>query len=307
MECITSTSFSVLINGSTHGYFYPKKGIRQKDPSSPYNFILCMEQLIKHFNEMATTPKSHVGIMSSLGGFKISNLVFADNCLLFARATTKGARNVLHVLNMFAKTSGQKVNFHKSSLYFSENTNAQTRNAIVNVLHIQHKNTIGKYLGIYNIVFWKDPVNECELIKRIKQKLAGWKTNTLSKAGRLTLIKSNLFGMPNHIMSCFKCPTRVTKNLNECRDFFWGRDRKLKPMAWKKVCTSKDHGGLGVRGVGHFNNACLATLVWKVLKDENNWWVQIVKRKHLKKDDFFSCKVKQNHSLAWKRILNSRH
>ncbi|RXH71753.1 hypothetical protein DVH24_025254 [Malus domestica] len=135
-----------------------------------------------------------------------------------------GARNVLHVLNMFAKASGQKINFHKSSLNFLENTNAQTRNAIVNVLHIQHKTTISKYLGIHNIVFWKDP-----------QKLAGWKANTLSKARRLTLIKSNLSSMLNHIMPCFKCPTRVT---NECRDFFWGRDRNTRPFGNSLVSDS---------------------------------------------------------------------
>lgn len=31
--------------------------------------------------------------------------MFADDCLLFA--TTKGARHVLDILNMFAKASGQ--------------------------------------------------------------------------------------------------------------------------------------------------------------------------------------------------------
>ncbi|RXH73879.1 hypothetical protein DVH24_016701 [Malus domestica] len=30
----------------------------------------------------------------------------------------------------------------------------------------------------------------------------------------------------------------------------------------------------------------------------NNWWVQIVKQKYLRQEDFLGCKVKQNHSLA---------
>lgn len=85
----------ILINGSAHGYFYPSRGIRQGDPLSPYIFIPCMEPLILHPNLLAIKSKNHVGILSSPGGFRVSNLVFADDCLLFAKATTKGARNII--------------------------------------------------------------------------------------------------------------------------------------------------------------------------------------------------------------------
>lgn len=142
MECVTSTSFSILINGYAHGYFFPKRGIRQGDPPSPYIFILCMEPLIRHFNMQATNPKSHVGILSSPRGYRIFNLVFADDCLLFAKATSKGAKHILHLLNLLSSTAGQQVNFHKSSIYFSNNTNNQVRCSIVNILNIQHKTTI---------------------------------------------------------------------------------------------------------------------------------------------------------------------
>ncbi|KAL6205092.1 hypothetical protein ACLB2K_022356 [Fragaria x ananassa] len=40
---------------------------------------------------------------------------------------------------------------------------------------IQHKATIGKYLGVHNIVFWKDPVNANGLLQKINDKLAGSK------------------------------------------------------------------------------------------------------------------------------------
>ena len=112
MECIKSSSFSILINGSPHGYFYPKCGIRQGDPLSPYIFLfLLWNRLLDILIIWLLPPKSHVGILSSPGGFRISNLVFADDCLLFAQATPKGVRNVFQILKMFAPTVGQQVIF----------------------------------------------------------------------------------------------------------------------------------------------------------------------------------------------------
>ena len=82
-----------------------------------------MEPLIRSLNELAYTPKPHISLLTSPFGYKVSNLVFADDCLIFAKATIKGARNVLEVLNKFA--------------------NDLLKNDIVNILQIQHKTTIG--------------------------------------------------------------------------------------------------------------------------------------------------------------------
>lgn len=136
MNCITSSSFSVLVNGSPSDFITPSRGIRQGDPLSPYIFILCMKPFIRHCNALASASKTNVGILSSPRGFRISNLVFADDCLIFAKVTLVAARNINKLLISFSKVSGQKINFHKSTVYFSNNVSASSRSNLSNIMQI---------------------------------------------------------------------------------------------------------------------------------------------------------------------------
>jgi hypothetical protein len=75
--------FSVLVNGSPHGFFSSFRRLRQGDPLSPLFFVFVMEAL----NRMISTAVSE-GLLEAfkVGNDTLSHLLLADDTLIFCNA-----------------------------------------------------------------------------------------------------------------------------------------------------------------------------------------------------------------------------
>ena len=131
--CISSSSFSILINDNPFGLFSPKRGLKQGDPLSHFLFILGAEVLSRLLfkEEVAGNIK---GLKISRTTPAIHHLLFADDLLIFGKATPKEATYIHSCLKKYCLWSGQSINNGKSSIKFSRNINLAFADLILDIL-----------------------------------------------------------------------------------------------------------------------------------------------------------------------------
>lgn len=100
-QCLSSVSFSLLLNGSPFGLFIPSRGLRQGDPLSPFLFILGMEVLSRLLMRAETSGSIH-GVKISRSAPLIPHLLFADDTMVFSRATIEEVAAVVSVFATFS-------------------------------------------------------------------------------------------------------------------------------------------------------------------------------------------------------------
>jgi hypothetical protein len=82
MACVTTATYSVMVNGEAQGYIKPSRGLRQGDLMSPYLFLICAEGL-SAFIRRAERDQLFRGITICRGGPRLSHLFFANNSVIF--------------------------------------------------------------------------------------------------------------------------------------------------------------------------------------------------------------------------------
>ncbi|KAL4277807.1 hypothetical protein GQ457_03G030430 [Hibiscus cannabinus] len=150
MKCVTSTSFSLVLNGERHEEFRLSRGLRQGDLLSHFLFLFIS-------NIFSWIIEKHVD-SSQLDGFKIKNrcpllshLMFADDCLMFSTADQRNCETILKVLEEFQKMTGQTINIPKSSVFFSPNLSDNLKSCLLSILGFDLMEEGSLYLGLPTI------------------------------------------------------------------------------------------------------------------------------------------------------------
>eukprot|EP00253_Pinus_taeda_P009912 PITA_09912 len=308
---LTSSFFSVLINGIPYETFRPSRGIRQGDPLSPFLFVIIAKGLDRNIKS-STLSRGLKGLPFN-NSPSYSHQQFVDDNMLFGHPSVQEARLFKDILSSFSDASGALINRVKSQIFFF-NTPVSTQRLIARILGFTIAGLPSKYLGAPMIASALKHYSWRDLINKLEAKLFLWTHRSLNMANRVILIKAILQSMPLYLFSLLAAPKWVIKEIrNLQRNFLWGssgHNRKWALVKWEKVCLPKKAGGIGIRDPEHNNIVMGAKLWWRWLAHPNTPWASLWTAKYASNspiEDRIHMSELSAGSIIWNSVIQHRH
>lgn len=170
---------------------------------------------------------------SARGGLAFSHLFYVDDLVLFAKVDLANCLTIREVLDDFCGKSSQTISEAKSRVYFSPNVDGDLRDSLCNTLGFQSTPNLGRYLRIPVTHPGPSSHDFNVVLDQVKQKLAGWKENLLSLAGRAVLVKHVSSTISNYVMQGTHLPKKITNAIDRVnRNFLWESSESARKTHW---------------------------------------------------------------------------
>ena len=92
---------------------------------------------------------------------------------------------------------------------------------------------LGNYLGFPIINQGRTGSVYNFVVNKIQSKLAGWRANLFSRAGRMVLVKSAIASVAEYYMQCQALPVKICDQIDKLiRDFLWVQQKKKGGCTW---------------------------------------------------------------------------
>lgn len=119
-----------------------------------------------------------------------------------------------------------------------------------------------KYLGLPSLVGRSKKTIFRYLKDKVYQKIQGWSSKLLSRAGKAVMIRNVAQTIPSYTMSCFLIPKTLCQEIERLINAYWWKSSSnnsqgIRWLAWAKMSMSKKRGGLGFRDLHGFNLSLL--------------------------------------------------
>lgn len=287
-------------------HFYPSRGLRQGDPLSPYLFILCQEVFSRLIDREHAAGNMR-GVKMNVRGLDFTNVMFTDDIMLFSKATCKDVLILNSCLEKYCAWSGQAVNRSKSGIIFSKMVNLNHKRRLKEAVQMKKVPANSKYLGSPLFTTRSRAKDFNYLQEKLESRLNGWRSKSLSWAGRCTLIKSVAQAIPSYTFSTFDVPTIVCDKLDSTTRRFWWNPKKSKGryLAWKSwdhLCKPKICGGLGFKKAKKFNEAFIAKLTWMIASKRSSPCMDALRSKYKVTDRWLWEEPRKSASYTWKAL-----
>ncbi|VFQ83166.1 unnamed protein product, partial [Cuscuta campestris] len=145
LQNLEATHISLLINGSPHGFFKIKRGVKQGDPLSPLLFIIGSEGFSRSLNYAISS-----GFIAPFKAGKsqvVSHLAFVDDLLVFLKGDLRNMLRFNHILHNYLRASGQEINNKKSKVFCKKSSHWTYKKKLEEALGFMVGSPPFKYLG----------------------------------------------------------------------------------------------------------------------------------------------------------------
>ncbi|RVW97250.1 putative ribonuclease H protein [Vitis vinifera] len=228
-------------------------------------------------------------------------LMIADDTLVFCGASKVQLLHLNWILMWFEAMSGLRINLDKSELIPVGCVNNVEELAAAIGCKVGSLPT--SYLGLPLGAQYRSRAVWDGVEERMRKKLARWKSQYISKGGRITLIRSTLANMPIYFMSMLSMPRKVRLRLERIqREFLWGGgaiERKIHLVKWELVCLEKENGGLGVKSLSILNKALLCKWSWRFAMEREAFWNQVIRGKYGEKQGDGVQRKQGGRRMVW--------
>ncbi|KAM3337180.1 hypothetical protein P3S68_032880 [Capsicum galapagoense] len=118
MGCVTTTTFSVKVNGEGCSNLEGRRWLRQGDPISPLLFFMVMEYFSRLMSSMRQIPDFRYHPLCKY--LKLTHLTnFVDDLMIFCKGSEQAVTRTMEAIICFLDTTRLIANNEKSNMFIA--------------------------------------------------------------------------------------------------------------------------------------------------------------------------------------------